>query len=107
MTTDAEGQHEFKALPMGRYNIIASRARTGNVYGQASSAIVARGLDLAAGETLDRVDFTLTRGGVITGRIVDEFGEPLPGLQVSAMRAQMVAGKRQLIGRRRNDQRHR
>jgi hypothetical protein len=54
-------------------------------------------IELKSGETLDRVDFTLLRGGVIAGRVVDEFGEPLSGLEVSARRVQTISGRRQLV----------
>src|SRR6185503_12954282 len=59
-------------------------------------AVNAKLIELKSGETLDRVDFTLLRGGVIAGRVVDEFGEPLSGLDVSARRVQTVGGRRQL-----------
>src|SRR5205807_824498 len=38
----------------------------------------------------------LPRGSVVTGRIVDEFGEPMPEVQVAAMRYQFIQGRRQL-----------
>jgi protocatechuate 3,4-dioxygenase beta subunit len=97
-TTDADGKYEFTDLPGGRYNVSASKGAYITVsWGQQQPNTPGKPLDLHAGETLDRVDFTLPRGGVITGRIVDEFGEPLSGLQITAMRAQTFNGKRQLM----------
>ena len=45
---------------------------------------------------LDKADITMPRGSAISGRIVDEFGEPLADAQVSAMRSTWVNGKRRL-----------
>lgn len=39
-------------------------------------------LTLEAGQTMSTVDFRLKKGGVITGRILDEYGEPLIGQRV-------------------------
>ena len=95
-TTDAEGRYEFKNLPAGAYSLNVAKAPylTGPLDPQ---AVNVRMIELQSGETLDRVDFTLARGGVITGRVVDEFGEPLSGLDVSARRVQTISGKRQLV----------
>jgi hypothetical protein len=97
-TTDAEGRYEFKNLVAGRYSLNASKAPyVSGPSGQQAVNSTAKVIELQTGETLDRVDFTLLRGGVITGRVVDEFGEPLSGLEVSARRVQTINGKRQLM----------
>jgi len=95
-TTDAEGRYEFTNLPAGGYSLNVSKAPyvTGPLDPQ---AVNARMIELKTGETLDRVDVTLLRGGVIAGRVVDEFGEPLSGLEVSARRVQTISGRRQLV----------
>src|SRR5690606_656206 len=43
-------------------------------------------------------DFALLRGGVITGRILDEYGEPLANVRVSAMRSEMTPAGRRMSG---------
>jgi carboxypeptidase family protein len=99
-STDAEGKYAFHDLPAGRYNLSVSKGAYVTVtWGQQPGPTASTGkpIDLHAAETLERVDVTLPRGGVVTGRVVDEFGEPLTGLQITAMRAQTIGGKRQLM----------
>ncbi len=97
--TDPDGHFEFRQLPAGRYNITASR--TGYValsFGQTQPFEAGQPLELAAGEQAEHVDFALPRGGVITGRITEETGDPLPGVQVNVQRyAYQPDGERHLV----------
>ena len=98
IATDSDGAFEFLSLPASRYRLYVSKA--GYValeYGQARPFEAGKPLDIAAGETLDKIDFSLPRGSVISGRITDEFGDPLTDAQVQAMRYQLVNGERQLV----------
>ena len=98
VTTDADGAYEFAALPAGRYILFVSKAGyVGAPWGQQRPSEGGKPIEAAAGQTIDHVDFALQRGGAITGRIFDEFGEPLSGIQVSAMRRQPNAGQRDLM----------
>lgn len=97
-TTDADGLYEIKDLPAGRYVLSASKASyVGLQWGQPQVGDGGKPFDVLVGQTIERVDFTLPRGGVITGRIVDEFGEPLSGLQVGAIQSRLVSGQRQMV----------
>ena len=51
-----------------------------------------------------RADFALPRAGVITGRIVDEFGDPVAGSRVMVMRYQSFQGTRRLAPAGQGDQ---
>ena len=42
-------------------------------------------------QVVEKIDFTLPRGAVITGRVLDEYGEPIADVQVSALRNQFTA----------------
>jgi protocatechuate 3,4-dioxygenase beta subunit len=96
--TDADGAYEFTPLAAGRYNVFVSKAGyLGAPWGQLRPSEGGKPIDAAAGQTIDHVDFALQRGGVMAGRIFDEFGEPLSGIQVSVMRNQPMNGQRQLI----------
>src|SRR5919197_4682729 len=97
-TTDANGNYEFAGLAAGRYTMLASKpGYVGRAWGQERSNEPGKAIDVGAGATIEHLDFTLPRGGVMTGRIFDEFGEPLSGIQVSAMRRQPNGGQRDLM----------
>ena len=98
-TTDGDGNYEFRGLPAGPYFLYASKpGYIGLEWGQPPPTQGGKPLEVGAGQTIEHIDFTLQHGGVIAGRIFDEFGEPLSGLQVSAMRSQLMSGgERQLM----------
>ncbi len=94
-TTDQNGHYEFIDLPAGTYNLTASRS--GYVplgYKQTRPNTQPQPLTVADKQTLDKIDFALPPGGVITGRIIDEFGEPVSDVLVSAQRQQFINGVR-------------
>ncbi len=97
-TTDAEGRWELAELPAGRYTLMASKAGYVTLqYGQRRAFVPGRPIELADGQTLENVNFNLPRGAVVAGRIVDEFGEPVADVMVTAMRYQYAGGRRQLV----------
>jgi hypothetical protein len=97
-STDESGAYEFKEVRAGRYTIMASKGSYVNVsYGQQRPTDAAKPLEILDHQTVERVDLMLPRGGVITGRVVDEFGEPAPEIQVAAERYQVVQGQRRLF----------
>lgn len=77
MTSGADGTFSFHGLAAGRYQVNAQRGGFG---------IGGFAIDLRAGEVLQRADITLRPGGVIVGRLVDEFGDSAPDIAVSAVR---------------------
>jgi protocatechuate 3,4-dioxygenase beta subunit len=97
-TTDAQGRYEFTSLPAGRYDLSASKIGfVTQAYSQARSLQTAPMLELRTeNEIRDRVDFRLIRAGAITGRITDDFGEPLEA-RISAQRFEFSAGLRRLV----------
>jgi hypothetical protein len=97
-TTDASGAYEFRELRAGRYNLDAQKGSfIALQYGQRRPFEAGRPLEILDGQTIEKVDFSLARGGVITGRILDEFSEPISDVQVAAMRSQTVSGTRRLV----------
>ena len=98
-TSDAEGKYAFEDLPSGRYQINVSRNGYVNLsFGQQRPFEPGKPLVLVDGQTVEKIDFALPRGGVIAGRITDEVGEPLAGVTVRAMRYQYQPdGRRRLM----------
>ncbi len=96
-TTDNDGRFEVGGLPAARYRLYVSKAGYVTLeYGQARPFETGRPIDLSAGQSLEKLDFSLPRGSVISGRITDELGDPVTEVQVQALRYQFVNGERQL-----------
>jgi hypothetical protein len=86
-TTDADGKWEITDLPAGRYTVTAAKAGYVTLqYGQRRPFEQGTPVVVADGAAAERLDVTLQRGAVISGRLVDEFGEPVAGIGVQAMR---------------------
>jgi len=95
--TDEAGVFEFIELPAGRYNVSVSKSGFVSLsYGQRRPLQAGTPLQLGDGQQLRNVDFRLPRGSVIGGRVLDEDGEPMPGLAVRVMRYQYLQGDRRL-----------
>lgn len=93
--TDQDGRYEFRDLPAGRYMV--SAMKTGYVtisFGQRRPNEPGRPLDLADKHIAEKVDFVLPRGGIITGRVLDEFGEPVANATVQPMMIRVMNGER-------------
>lgn len=97
--TDAEGRYEIPHLPAGRYFVSVQRTGYVNLqWGQRAPNQPGVPIEIADGQTLDKVNFALPRGGAISGRIVDELGEPLAFVQVTVQRYAFAGGTRRLVG---------
>lgn len=95
-TTDDMGRFAFSALAEGRYNLTASKAgHVNGSYGQRSPGRPGTPIQLADGQKLE-VQLQITRGGVITGTVLDEHAEAMPGTPVRALRYVMQSGQRTL-----------
>ena len=95
--TDADGRYEIDKLPAGRYRLIArSEAYLDIEYGQTRPAQNGRPVVLQKDQRLDDINFSLPLGGAIEGTVRDEFGDPLPNVQVRAMRPMYREGRRLL-----------
>lgn len=97
VTSDAQGNFEFRDLPSGRWELTASKAGFVTMrFGQRRPFEAGRPIEIADGQTIERVSLMLPRGAAITGRVFDEFGDPVAGARVQAMRYQVVQGARRL-----------
>jgi Carboxypeptidase regulatory-like domain len=97
-TTSESGLYEFKDVRAGRYTISASKGSYVSVsYGQQRPTDAPKPLEILDHQTVERVDLMLPRGAIITGRVVDEFGEPASDIQVAMERYQVIQGQRRLF----------
>lgn len=95
--TDDEGRFVFTLLPAGRYTINASKAGYVNIaYGAKGPGRAGTPIQLADGQKLDSKPMSLPKGGVVTGIVLDENGEPAPGTPVRAMRQVIRTGEKRL-----------
>jgi hypothetical protein len=95
--TNDQGAFSFPSLPAGRFTLTASKAGYVDMsYGAKEPGRPGTPIQLGDGEKLDKVSFTLPKGSVITGVVVDENGEASPGTQVRAMRYVMRTGEKTL-----------
>jgi len=95
--TDNNGAYEIKNLAAGRYQLNASKGSfVALQYGQTRPFEPGKPLEVLNGQTVEKVDFRLPHGAVITGRVLDEVGEPASDVQVMVMRYSYQQGRRQL-----------
>ena len=92
--TDARGRFSVAALRAGRYYVTVSKPGYVTVtYGQRRVNSQGTPIPLGDGETRD-IAMQLPRGGVITGMVLDERGEPAVNAFVRVMRFMPGAGER-------------
>ena len=97
VSTDAEGRWELRDLPAGRLSLSASKGGYVQLqYGQRRPFENGKPIDLANGQSIDKIEMALPRASALTGRVVDEFGEPVTGVRVAAMRYRFLAGQRRM-----------
>jgi protocatechuate 3,4-dioxygenase beta subunit len=95
--TDSSGTFAVAALEPGTYRISADH--TGFIPAQLGARGPAKPsppLVLTAGQKSTGQRISLYPQGVITGRIVDEDGEPVPNVEVQVSRLRYMAGRKQL-----------
>jgi len=98
MSTTAQGLFEFKDLPAGRYNLMATRSGFLRLqYGQRRPGEPGRPLQIADGEHVGNADFALPRSGSISGHITDDLGDPLAGVNIYPAQWRYFRGKRRMV----------
>ena len=94
----ADGRFVLTGLAPNEYRVTAQF--DGYVpleFGQTRPPAPGRPIDLRATATFDAANFTLPRASAVEGVLVDEFGDPAPGVDVQIARVEYVAGKRRLL----------
>ena len=94
-TTDASGRFNLNGVPPGQYR--ATAARNGFVRQASKSGQTPPPLTLTPNQTVDGLTLNLIPAGVITGHVVDEYGEPLANVQLQPFQYVSVSGERQFM----------
>jgi protocatechuate 3,4-dioxygenase beta subunit len=96
-TTDASGHYSITGIEPGTYRLSASHTGFLNMdYNARRPQSGGTTLDIGRAEKKTGVDFRLTPHGVITGKITDEDGDPVQGVQVQIMRVMYNQGMPQM-----------
>jgi protocatechuate 3,4-dioxygenase beta subunit len=96
VTTDDAGVYELRDLVPGSWNLTASK--TGFItqqYGQKRPFAATEPLTVGERQSV-QANFTLGRAGAISGRVLDEFGDPVAGARVQVLRSRFTRGRRTL-----------
>jgi hypothetical protein len=95
VSSDSQGRFEARDVPDGAYHVTASRAGYLRMqYGQRTAG--ERGLTVeVGGGAIEVIDIVLPRAGILSGRIIDDLGEPYPGVRVDALAMRYTLGQRQ------------
>jgi len=86
--TDAEGRYAFTELPAGRFALTVSPSPYRPGYLPTRNGLDdwrVRIVELADDQAIEHVDVALDRAGAMTGRVVDEFGDPMANIRVNAL----------------------
>jgi protocatechuate 3,4-dioxygenase beta subunit len=97
VTTDAAGRFAMTGIAPGKYRLSAERSGfIVTQYGARGPGKVGAMLTLEPGQKSSGLDMRLTPHGVIAGRVLDEEGEPVSGVDVQVMRQQYMNGRKQM-----------
>lgn len=96
--TDPEGRFFIGELPAGSYSLFATRGGyVQTPYGRRSGGLGGKSITLHDGQKLENVDVALQRGGVITGFVSDEYGEPIADAEIRVLQLRWFNGRRRPV----------
>jgi hypothetical protein len=85
-TTDTQGGFEFRNVDPGKYTLSCSKSGfVGASYGAKSSNAPAATITVADSQEVKDIDCRMQRGGVITGVVTNDEGDPVVYAQVQVM----------------------
>lgn len=97
-TADGEGKFIFKGIEPGQYRLSATRnGYVRAAYGARGSSSMGTVLTLQKAQAMKGLEFKLIPHAVVTGRVIDADGEPVPYSQVSLLRPSYMQGRRQML----------
>ena len=97
--TDARGRFAFSRLPAfdGYFLQVAAGGYFRGYYGRASSGALGSRIAIREGEWFGEANVALERPATLSGRVVDERGDPLVGVYVRVLPRMFIAGRSQFV----------
>ena len=80
--TDQDGRYIFEGVAAGQYRVDVRKSGILPL----ADALLARTVTVRDGQAVEDWNISVQRGGAIAGRILDQFGEPLPDATIRAVR---------------------
>ena len=81
--TDQDGRFVFNGVAPGEYRIDVQKTGFASLMDPSTRP---RTYTVAAGQALDNISIVLQKGAVITGKVLDQKGEPVTDARVMALR---------------------
>ena len=97
--TDDDGRFEIGELPAGKYNLTAGKSGFSPVPGQPSPGApfpFGRLVEVADAQSVERIEVPLARWKSLSGRVLDEYGDPIEGVSVQLLQLRYGGGRRYL-----------
>jgi len=96
--TDAQGRFTVTELPSGRYIVrVAAPGFVDRTYGWTKASPIGSRIDLTDGAEFDRADVAMPRPRAVAGRVLDEFGDPAPGILVGLATTEFGVNSTRLV----------
>ena len=97
-TTDANGEFHIDRADPGDYSLTATHAGFGDGHYSPDGAASSREgkIHLAESDSVTGIVFRLVPQGAVSGRVLDEDGDPVPGAMVGALSSGRGPGKKML-----------
>jgi hypothetical protein len=96
--TDGSGRFRFEGLAAGRYTLTVEKTGYAKTRYRANNDLEPSfAIEIADAATVDRIEITLPKGAAVIGRIVDDLGDPVVGLTVSAGQLQRIGSQDRLV----------
>jgi hypothetical protein len=96
--TGADGTFLFRDVPVGRYAVSARKAGyTPTEFGARQPGVLPVLVDVPTRAVIDGIELRMPPSAAISGRIVDEYGDPVEAATVEALRPIRVGGRSQFL----------
>jgi hypothetical protein len=93
-TADAQGRFSFSPVAAGRYLLSAQRrGYLPGTFGASAPGRPGRVVTVAAGQQVTGVELALVAGAAITGRVLDESGQPVPEARIRVLPRREIGGE--------------